>query len=161
MIAKTKLCCGATERPAFAETAETLSQDCFSHGPISPIDGWLDIACEVVETLCSLSLCAISGIVIPSMAMPSIFISPDAESWVPTSCIWQSEFIEANAQERSHAAASGDTDSKRAAIEPANMRLIIMTDSMLRQSDSLFQPRENTYFEVQSRQEYVQLEGLI
>jgi hypothetical protein len=56
---------------------------------------------------------------------------------------WQSELARANAQERSHAAANEDTDSSSATIEPANMRLIIMPISIVRQSDSLLQPQEN------------------
>ena len=75
--------------------------------------------------------------------MPSIFMSPDGESWDSVCPEWQSEFIEANAQERSHAAASGDTDKSSATIEPANVRLMIMPISMLRQSLSLFQYQES------------------
>jgi len=79
---------------------------------------------------------ASSGIVIPAMAMPSIVMSPGAESWDSVCLAWQSELIEANAQETSQAAANDVTDSSNAAIEPANMRLIIIPILMLRQSDS-------------------------
>jgi hypothetical protein len=78
---------------------------------------------------------AISGIVIPAMALPSIVMPPGAESWDPVCLAWQSEPIEANAQETSQAAANEVTDSSNATIEPANMRLIIILILMLRQSD--------------------------
>ena len=78
---------------------------------------------------------------ISGMAMPSIFMLPDGEFWVSVCCAWQSEFIEANAQERSHAAANADTDSSSATIEPANMRLIITPISILRQSVTVLQSR--------------------
>jgi hypothetical protein len=78
---------------------------------------------------------AISGIVITAMALPSIVMPPGAESWDPVCLAWQSELIEAKAQETSHAAANEVTDSSNAAIEPANMRLIIILILMLRQSD--------------------------
>jgi hypothetical protein len=77
----------------------------------------------------------ISDIVMASMAMPSIFMLPDAESCVSTSSEWQSEFIEANPQESSQAAPSEDTDSNSATIEPANMRRIFIPGSMLRQDN--------------------------
>ena len=65
------------ERLVLAETAESLSQACLSHGPMSPMDGCLAFVRGIAETSCCASLGAISGIVIPSMAMPSIFMPPD------------------------------------------------------------------------------------
>jgi hypothetical protein len=64
--------------------------------------------------------------------MPSMFMPPGARSWDSVCFAWQSELIEAKAQETSHAAASEVTDSNSAPIEPANMRLIIIPSSMLR-----------------------------
>ena len=66
------------------------------------------------------------------MAMPSIFMPPGVESWDSDWSKWQSEFIEANAQETSPAAANEDTESSSATIEPTNMRFIIMPISILR-----------------------------
>jgi hypothetical protein len=83
--------------------------------------------------------------VIPAMDKPSIFMPPGAKSWDSACCEWQSELIEANAQETSHAAANEETDSSSATIEPANMRLIIMLISILRQSVSPLQLRAITY----------------
>ena len=60
--------------------AEPVSQDCRSHGPISPMDGWLAFNREIEGTACWPSLLAISGIVIPAMAMPSIVMPPATES---------------------------------------------------------------------------------
>jgi hypothetical protein len=84
----------------------------------------------------------ISGMVIPAMAMPSIFIPPGVESWWLVCSEWQSEFIETNAQERSQAAANEDAHSSIATIEPANIRLIIKSISILRQIISPLQPHE-------------------
>src|SRR5712671_5057903 len=100
-----------------AETAELSSQACFSHGPISPIDGWPMFARVAANSVCWSSPPAIAGIVIPAMAMPSIFMPPGVESWDSVCTEWQSEFIEANAQETSHAAAKEDTESISATIE--------------------------------------------
>src|SRR5258708_687551 len=84
------------------------------------------------------------------MAMPSIFIWPDGDFWASVCCAWQSDVIEANAQETSHAAANEDTDSSSATIEPANMRRIITPDSILRQSVSPLQPQEPSGIYLQS-----------
>src|ERR1700674_3352137 len=84
----------------------------------------------------------ISGIVIPAMLMPLMFMSPDDESWGSACRAWQSDFIDANPQERSHAAAMEEADSSIATIEPANIRLIITPISILRQSVSPLQPQE-------------------
>jgi hypothetical protein len=87
---------------------------------------------------------AISGMVIPAMAMPSIFMPPGAKSCDSVCCEWQSELIAANAQETSHAAANEETDSSSAMIELAKMRLTITPISILRQSVSALQLREIT-----------------
>jgi hypothetical protein len=71
--------------------------------------------------------------------IPAMFMSPDGEFWASVCCAWQSDFLGANAQERSHGAASEDTASNSATIEPANSRLIIMPISILRQSVSPLQ----------------------
>lgn len=113
------------------ETAEPPSQNCRSHSPISPIDGWLVFAREIAGIACWSSPLAISGIAIPGMAMPSMLMPPGAEPLVSVCCEWQSAFLEGNAQERSQAAANADTESSSATIEPANMRLIIMPESIL------------------------------
>jgi len=77
-----------------------------------------------------------SRIVIPGMAMPSIFAPLLAALWLGAACEWQSESARANAQESSHAAARGVTDRSRATIEPAKMHLILISISMLRQFHS-------------------------
>ena len=94
---------------------------------------------QLPSTACWPSPPAIPGIVIPAMAMPSIFMPPTAESWDEVCAEWQSEFIEANAQERSHAAVSDDTHRSSATIEPAKMRLISIPSSILRQSIAALQ----------------------
>jgi hypothetical protein len=105
------------------------------------MNAWLACDPGAAETDGWSSSLAISGMAIPAMLMPFIFILEDDESWGSAGCTWQSDFIDANAQERSHAAASEGTDSSSATIEAANMRLIIMPISILRQSVSALQTR--------------------
>src|ERR1700683_4718616 len=97
------------------------------------------IASAAVLTACWPSPPAISGIVIPAISMPSIFMPPAAESGGSVFPEWQSEFIEANAQEISQAAASDAADNSSATMEPAKMRLIIMPLSIVRQSVAALQ----------------------
>jgi len=84
----------------------------------------------------------ISGMVIPVMAMPSIFIPPGVESWWLVCSEWQSELIETNAHDRSQAAANEEAHSSIATTEPANIRLIITPISILRQIVPPVQLRE-------------------
>ena len=69
-----------------------------------------------------------SGIVIPGMPMPSMAIPESVELWDGAPGAWQSESASANAQDRSHAAASDDADSSSVTIDPANTRLTLMND---------------------------------
>lgn len=74
--------------------------------------------------------------------MPSIFIPSGAVSWESVCSEWQSELIEANAQEMSQAPADAETASSSAAIKPANIRRNAIAISMLRQNASAWQPQE-------------------
>jgi hypothetical protein len=123
-----------TEWLACARTAVPPSQECLSHGPISPIDGRPVLARSVVELICCPATPGISGMVIPAIAMPSIFMPPESESKFWTWLEWQSEFIEPKAQLRSQAAARVETEARSATIEPARMRFIFILFSIVRQS---------------------------
>jgi hypothetical protein len=76
------------------------------------------------------------------MLTPFMFMPPDDESWGSACCAWQSDFIDTNPQETSHAAAKEEADSSITTIEPVNMRLTIMPILMLRRIASPVQPRE-------------------
>lgn len=124
------------ERLALAETKEPLSQDCRSHGPISPMDACAALAGEISEVDGGVALAP--GIAIPGMSMPPMSI-PAIASAEPTDAVvdwfaWQSELAIANAQERSQAAAIDVMASKIAAIEPAIVRFTFISLSIVRPS---------------------------
>ncbi len=82
--------------------------------------------------------------IIPAgIAMPAMFMLPDSEALLSACAEWQSEFIEANAQERSQAAPSEDADNSSARIEPAKMRLSIILICIVGESGSAFQLQES------------------
>jgi len=126
----------------FAYAVELLSQACFSQGPISPMEMWRAMVPEIAEFACWSWPPPISGMVIPAMAIPAMLMPPDAEASLLACSEWQSELIEANAQETSHAAPSEHAESSSARIEHAKMRLRIIWSFSLRQSCSVFQPQE-------------------
>jgi hypothetical protein len=126
------------------------------------MDGWLAFNREIPGTAGWSSPSPIPGMFMPAMDEPSICMPPGAMSCDLVCSEWQSELIEANEQETSHAAANEETDSNSAAIEPANMRLIIMPISILRQSVSPLQPPEITDNHVQNSKRALATEkGLI
>jgi len=74
-----------------------------------------------------------------------MLMAPDVESWTLPAPEWQSEVNEANAQARSHAAASGDTESSSAAIEPAKIRRIFISIFIVRRTVPALQVPEISF----------------
>jgi hypothetical protein len=68
----------------------------------------------------------------PAMAIPSIFMPPGIAALATAGLELQSEFNTANAQDTSHAAANPDAGRSSATIQPANIRLNIIPNSILR-----------------------------
>ena len=110
---------------------------------MSPMDGCAALAGDISEVDGGVALSLAPGIAVPDMSMPPMSIpaiaSLEPADAVVDSLAWQSELAVANAQERSQAAAIDVTASKRAAIEPANMRFTFISRSILRPSGSRLQ----------------------
>lgn len=125
------------------ETKESLSHDCRSHGPISPMDGCAALSGDISEVDGGVALSLTPGIAIPGtstppMSIPAIASAEPADA-VVDSHAWQSELAIANAHERSQAAAIDVTASNRTAIEPAIVRFRFISLSILRPNHSRLQ----------------------